>query len=185
MPNQCTHCGKIIPDASEELLKGCECGSKFFYYIKQERLDQINREREDDTIRELESSDKVQIEKDIREMTGLDEEPEKPVILDIESIKVIRPGKFEIDIVKLLSKNRPLVYKLEEGKYIIDLSSSIKPYEDEIKNKIVDPKSVGYRRKKIVEHKEDEEVEEEIDLTEEMKENTKRENSQEDDTQNS
>src|SRR3989338_6480986 len=99
MPHQCTHCGRIIPDASEELLKGCECGSKFFYYIKQERLDQINKEMEDDTLKELEDTDQVQIEKYIREMTGMDEEPENPVILNIESIKVIKPGKFEIDIV--------------------------------------------------------------------------------------
>ena len=74
-------------------------------------------------------------------MTGLEEEPEKPVILDLESIKVIRPGIFEIDIVNLFSKKRPLIYKLEEGKYIIDLASSLNLDSDEINKKIKNPDS--------------------------------------------
>ncbi len=38
MPHQCTKCGMVFPDASEELLTGCSCGSRFFYYIKQEKI---------------------------------------------------------------------------------------------------------------------------------------------------
>ena len=30
MPHQCVHCGNIFPDAAEEVLKGCTCGSHFF-----------------------------------------------------------------------------------------------------------------------------------------------------------
>lgn len=74
---------------------------------------------------ELDKADKDQIEKDIRELTGLDKKPDEPVILDLESIRVIKPGKFEIDIVNLFSKHRPLIYKLEEGKYVIDLASTL------------------------------------------------------------
>ncbi|MEK6871432.1 MAG: Zn-ribbon containing protein [Nanoarchaeota archaeon] len=123
MPHQCTHCSRIFPDAAQELLSGCSCGSKFFYYIKQEKYEEIKSETRA-VMAELEKADKVQIEKDIRELTGLDQEPDKPVILDLESIRVIRPGKFEIDIVNLFSKKRPIIYKLGEGKYIIDLESS-------------------------------------------------------------
>ena len=74
---------------------------------------------------ELEKADKEQIEKDIRELTGLDKKPDEPVILDLESVRVLKPGKFEIDIVNLFSKHRPLIYKLEEGKYVIDLASTL------------------------------------------------------------
>ena len=45
------------------------------------------------------------------------------VILDFESIRALRPGKFEIDI-RHLFKGEPLVYKMAEGKYIIDIPSS-------------------------------------------------------------
>ena len=145
MPHQCTRCGELYPDAAAELLKGCVCGSKFFYYIKQERFDELNRinnQEIQETLFELDRADKVQIEKDIREITGLDEEPDKPVILDLESVRVIKPGKFEIDIVNLFSKKRPLIYKLGEGKYIIDLSSSVKASKAEIDKKIRDPELV-------------------------------------------
>ena len=125
MPHQCTHCSRIFPDAAQELLGGCVCGSKFFYYIKQEKYEELKSETRA-VMAELEKSDKVQIEKDIRELTGLDQEPDKPVILDLESIRVIRPGKFEIDVVNLFSKKRPIIYKLGEGKYVIDIESSFR-----------------------------------------------------------
>ena len=88
---------------------------------------------------ELNKADKIKIEKDIREITGLEDKPEKPVILDLESVKVLEPGKFEIDIVNLFSKRRPLIYKLEEGKYIIDLAATLTANTEEINRKIVDP----------------------------------------------
>ncbi len=136
MPHQCTSCGKVYPDSSEELLSGCSCGAKFFYYIRQERLEEPEVK---EVITELGKADKVQIEKDIRDITGLEKEPDKPVILDLESVKVIRPGKFEIDIINLFNKRRPLIYKLEEGKYIIDLVATLKANTEEIHEKIRDP----------------------------------------------
>ncbi|MBA7658613.1 hypothetical protein ES703_66572 [subsurface metagenome] len=73
---------------------------------------------------EIPKEEKETIEKDIREMAGITKE-DTPVILDIESVRVTGAGKFEIDIVNLFNKKRPLIYKLEEGKYIIDLSSTL------------------------------------------------------------
>ena len=102
MPHQCTKCGKVYPDASNELLIGCICGSKFFYYIRQEKFEHLQNEK-DQILEQLNKAYKDQIEKDIRELTGLDKKPDEPVILDLESVRVIRPGKFEIDIVNLFS----------------------------------------------------------------------------------
>ena len=120
MPHQCVKCSKIIPLGSKELLVGCaNCGGKFFFYIKQEQLDQIKK----NTI-EIPESEKSTIEKDIREMVGITDE-ETPVILDLESVRVVGDGKFEIDLVNVFNKERPLIYKLEEGKYIIDLASTL------------------------------------------------------------
>jgi len=82
--------------------------------------------------------DKKQVEKDVREMIGIEDE-ETPVILDLESIRISGPGKFEIDVVNLFDKNRPLIYKLDEGKYIIDLASTLKLGMDEIQKKIRKP----------------------------------------------
>ena len=121
MSHQCVHCGKIYPVGSKELLEGCsECKSNFFFYIKEE---QLQKAKENPVI--LEESEKKKIEKDIREMAGIVDE-KAPVILDLESIRVAGAGKFEIDVVNLFNQKRPLIYKLEEGKYIIDLSSTLK-----------------------------------------------------------
>lgn len=117
-PHQCVHCGKIYPTASKELLAGCSCGAHFFFFVKDEALDKLKEETA-----ELSQDDKKEIEADIREIIGISEEEEKPVILDIESIHVSQPGKFEIDLVSLFKK-KPLVYRIEEGKYIIDLAST-------------------------------------------------------------
>jgi len=120
MPHQCVKCSKIIPIGSKELLEGCSnCKGKFFFYVKQEQLDNIKRQ----TI-EIPEAEKDAIEKDIREIVGITDE-ETPVILDLESVRVVGEGKFEIDLVNVFNKKRPLIYKLEEGKYIIDLASTL------------------------------------------------------------
>lgn len=124
----------MYEDAARELLEGCSCGSHFFFFVRQQQLEELQKK----TI-ELEEVDKKQVEKDVREMIGLEEEKEVPVILDLESIRLTGPGKFEIDLVNLFSRKRPLIYKLEEGKYIIDLASTIKVPFDEIKKKIRRP----------------------------------------------
>jgi len=120
MPYKCIHCSKYYEDGSEEVLKGCsECNRKFFFYIRKEQMEKM-RANEELTI-ELNSIEKKQIEKDVREISGIEDE-EVPVFLDFESIKVIKPGKYVVDLSNLFSIGKPRVYKLEDGKYIIDLA---------------------------------------------------------------
>ncbi len=133
MPHQCVKCSKIIPMGNKELLEGCaNCGGHFFFYIRDEQLQKIKEKP-----LEIPEEEKETIEKDIREMAGIIDE-DAPVILDLESIRVTGEGKFEIDIVNLFNKERPLIYKLEEGKYIIDLASTLKRNMKEVKE-IKDP----------------------------------------------
>ena len=72
---------------------------------------------------QLTPEDKQQLEQDALELIGEEEQPEQPIVLDLESIRMLKPGKFEIDLVDLF-KGKPLVYKLAEGKYVIDLAST-------------------------------------------------------------
>jgi len=133
MPHQCIHCGKLIETASQEILEGCNlCKSRFFFYIKDEKFNQLLKENElkekskesvteeQKVIDTLTSPEKIRVEEDVRTILKIEDE-EEPVILDIESIRVLSPGKFEIDLVSLMNK-KPIVFKLEEGKYIIDIS---------------------------------------------------------------
>jgi len=128
MPHQCVRCSRIILSANKELIDGCEnCGGHFFFYIRQDQLEKIK-----EAPLEIPEKDKDRIEKDVRDMAGITEE-DTPVILDLESIRVKGDGKFEIDLVNLFQKDRPLIYKLEEGKYIIDLASTLKQSAKDIK----------------------------------------------------
>jgi len=126
MAYKCVHCSKVYDDGSGEILKGCSnpgCQSKFFFYIKKEKLIEIEKNKELDF--NLNSAEKKQIEEDVREITGISDE-EIPVFLDFESVKIIKPGKYLLDLGKLFSRVGPKVYKLEDGKYIIDLALPFK-----------------------------------------------------------
>jgi len=119
MPHQCVHCSKIIEVGSKEILEGCNaCGGKFFFYIRDEQVPKIKESREE-LIPEFNTVDKKQVEEDVRSILKIEDE-DKPVILDLESIRVLQPGKFEIDIVSLMNR-KPIVFKLSEGKYVIDI----------------------------------------------------------------
>lgn len=120
MPHQCVKCSRIIPAGSREILDGCkECGSRFFFYVKEEQLEKLKEQPI-----EIPEPEKKKIEKDIREIAGIKDE-NSPVVLDLESVRAIGEGKFELDLSKLFNKKRPLVYKVEEGKYMIDLATTL------------------------------------------------------------
>lgn len=118
MPYRCVHCSKIYSDGSSEVLTGCECRSKFFFYLNDEKLKAIQSQQEQDIV--LTDSEKKQMEWEVREIAGVQTE-EEPIFLDFESVSVVKPGKYLIDITKLFEQKKPRVYKLEEGKYVIDL----------------------------------------------------------------
>lgn len=121
MPHQCVRCSRIIPPANRELLEGCsKCSGKFFFYIRDEHLEKLKEKP-----LEIPAEKRKKIEKDVRDIVGITKE-DSPVILDFESVRITGEGKFELDVIKLFKKDQPLVYKLEEGKYIVDLASTMK-----------------------------------------------------------
>ncbi len=121
MPNKCTHCGKIHADEADYLLEGCdECGSKFFFYIKEDNL-----KKAEETVKKLTKTQLKEIESDVREIISNNEKTstnDDAVALDIEAINIRQPGKYEIDLVNLFNQS-PLIIKLGTGKYKIDLST--------------------------------------------------------------
>ena len=114
MPHQCVRCNIFYEDGAAEIIKGCTCGSRLFFFVKKSAL-----EKAKEVTADLSEEDKVQIEKDVLDMIGVEEE--EPVVLDFESIRITGPGKFELDLVKIFNKDNPMVYKLSEGKYVIDI----------------------------------------------------------------
>ena len=129
MPHQCVKCGVLYDDAASEIIKGCKCGGRLFFYIKKEHM------TDNELPFILTKHEKEQIEKDVYEIMGDDIDRETPVVLDLESIKIVKPGKYELDLVNLFKKKQPLIYKLSEGKYMIDLAESFKKLKPNNKKK--------------------------------------------------
>ena len=124
MPHQCVRCSNFYEDGAKELLNGCGCGGKLFFFIKGEKLEDMRKIAEEVN---LSDKDKEQIEQDIFDLVGSEIDRDQPVILDLEAIRVLRPGKYELDLVHLFNKE-PLIFRLEEGKYMIDLVQSFEKF---------------------------------------------------------
>lgn len=120
MPHQCVRCGTMYEDSASEILSGCGCGSKLFYYVRKEKLEEVQN-----MTSKLSDAEKKQIEDDVFDIIGDSaEELDETVVLDLESIRALRPGQFELDLVSLFNKRNPVVFKTGDGKYMIDIAST-------------------------------------------------------------
>ena len=117
--HQCVKCNTMYGDGNSQILKGCSnCGGKFFFFVKKDAVKEAQEFAQNLTVEE-----KEKIEQDVMDIIGYEED--KPVILDLASVNILKQGKFELDLVRLF-KGEPMVYRLEEGKYIIDLAETFK-----------------------------------------------------------
>ncbi len=119
MPHQCVRCNTFYEDGSKEILKGCSCGGKLFFYVSKEKLKKAKQ-----VTSHLSLQEKKQIEADVFEIIGDERDRDRPVILDFESISIKGEGKYDLDLVNLFSKKQPVIYKLEDGKYLIDIAAT-------------------------------------------------------------
>ena len=124
MPHQCVRCSTFYEDGSKELLKGCSCGGKLFFFIKKEKIEEMKKIAEGI---DISKEDREQIEHDVFDLVGSEMDADQPVVLDLEAIRVLRPGKYELDLVHLFKKE-PLIFKLEDGKYMIDIAQSFSKF---------------------------------------------------------
>ncbi len=147
MPNKCTKCGKLHDDYANYLLTtGCDaCGGRFFFFVREGQIKEVEEEVSHITKTEMKA-----IEKDIRSILPIkisakelkkkegketkkgEEKDKKPkeetIVLDIEAIRVIKPGKYRINVETLL-KQRPIVVKVGDGKYEIDFSVLVEKFK--------------------------------------------------------
>ena len=125
MPNKCTVCGKVHPDDAKYLLDGCDkCGSKFFFYVREESL-----QKAEEGMKKISKKEMKEIEDNIRHIIPKEAEKDETVILDIEAINIIKPGKYEIDVTNLFTQ-KPVVIRVGSGKYEIDLSTMLGKWKE-------------------------------------------------------
>lgn len=127
MPHQCVQCNTFYDDGSKEILAGCSnCKGKFFFYVNKNKIDEARKQAAN-----LSKKDRKQIEHDVMDIIGDEIDRERPVVLDIESINILGPGKYELDLVNLFTSKQPLIYKLEDGKYVIDIIETFRRHNEE------------------------------------------------------
>lgn len=121
MPHQCVRCNTFYADDAGEIIKGCaKCQGKLFFYVKSQKLEQARQ-----TVEAMSEDTKQELAEEVSDIIGHDVDEREPVVVNIETIRVIAPGKYELDLEQLLDKDHPVIYKLGEGKYVVDIASTL------------------------------------------------------------
>ena len=135
--HKCLKCGKIYEKEEDvPIISGCECGSKFFVFLKEENKEDAEAILDRVTLDELEKIEKRITEKKKSDVskTVLQEAPKEataPIIhkkkdnFGVETVKTLKPGVYEINVEALLS-GAPFVVLQKGETYIIHLSSVFK-----------------------------------------------------------
>jgi predicted nucleic acid-binding Zn-ribbon protein len=145
MPHRCTRCGTIFEDGDSVILSGCpNCGwNKFLYVTKgPEGLeDQGSLALEEEKL-DLESSlDEVVRSIDealASEQEGKKQEPETERKTDeerVESVRILGPGSYELNLNSLLERKELVMAIREEGSYALHLPSVFKQQKEKHKDK--------------------------------------------------
>ena len=105
MNHKCVRCGTLYEQGSQEIVNGCLCGGKLFYFVKDKKSKK--KDEQVDYFYELD-----------------DDAHHEIMVFDVETIHV-HDGKYEIDIDGIM-QNNTLIYEYDEGKYSIDLRPDVR-----------------------------------------------------------
>lgn len=155
MPHKCLDCNNVIESGTIDLQKGCPvCGGKKFQYIRPPKQEQGSRPGP--TVSEYVAAAALREPQEEAKASPVSRFPEKqpkqamprpsyempapkaPVKKAarkrapeqdadrIESIRIVDDGTYDINLPLLLSR-KELVMSREEGNYVLDLNSALKP----------------------------------------------------------
>ncbi len=110
MPHKCTNCEQIFEDGSGDILNGCpNCGWNKFLYVPAKPATETETDAED-TDAEIQS-DKV------------GEEKETVPDMEVESIRILEKGSYELNLESLLEREEIIMSMKEDGRYLVHLPS--------------------------------------------------------------
>ncbi|MCO5381713.1 MAG: Zn-ribbon domain-containing protein [Methanosarcina barkeri] len=145
MPHRCTRCGTIFEDGDTVVLSGCpNCGWNKFLYVKKESEGSENQGRPalGEQKLDLESSlDEVVRNIDealASEQENRNKEPEAEGKTDedrVESVRILGPGSYELNLDSLLERKELVMAIREEGSYALHLPSVFNQQKEKQKEK--------------------------------------------------
>jgi len=137
MPHKCTKCGRIYPDGDKRILKGCECGNNRFIYVPKEK----KLKAEGAKVKEVKDEPlkvKAEEEKDV-EKKVVDAE-------SVESVRILNPGTYEINLEKIFSREEIIIALQEDGRYAIHLPSLVGKLEKKLERKKSDKRQSNTKK---------------------------------------
>jgi predicted nucleic acid-binding Zn-ribbon protein len=132
MPHRCTRCGTIFEDGDSVILSGCpSCGWNKFLYVKKE-LEVENQGRAaleeqkldleaslDEIVRNIDEA-LASEEKDKEQQSETENKTEEE---RVESVRILGPGSYELNLDSLLERKELVMAIREEGSYALHLPS--------------------------------------------------------------
>lgn len=112
MPHICARCGKEYPDASDEVLRGCVCGNTSFLYQRSRAPGEFNKE--------------IPRNQTNHEENIPDTPSERTDDISLESVRIIRPGEYDINLVQMAQSPDRVIKIGQEGEYRLDLHSMVR-----------------------------------------------------------
>jgi predicted nucleic acid-binding Zn-ribbon protein len=145
MPHKCTRCESIFKDGAAIILNGCpKCGWNKFLYVRDENpvLEQVIKPDASISTGQI-SPEASNFIKEVDEILGIQDEPKKPEMKTepkeqnpkeignrVESIRILAPGQYELNLESLLERKEIVMALKEDGTYIVHLPSVFKQKKD-------------------------------------------------------
>ncbi len=129
MPHKCIKCGREFRDGSTEILKGCpSCsGKKFVYVREEERHAEVLEEKPLAALVEGREGRLLEVQRPVQKEIELHER--------VETIRILGPGRYEVNIEKLAESDEMVLGLGKEGRYIVDIHSMARVEKEAKKEK--------------------------------------------------
>jgi predicted nucleic acid-binding Zn-ribbon protein len=141
MPHRCTRCGTIFEDGAPVILSGCpNCGWNKFLYVKKEPEGSETRARPtleeqqldlesslDEVVRNIDEALASEKKNEKQESTEKERESEEE---RVESVRILGPGSYEVNLDSLLERKELVMAIREEGSYALHLPSVFKQQKE-------------------------------------------------------
>lgn len=145
MPHRCTRCGTVFEDGDSVILSGCpSCGWNKFLYVKKESegsehqgrpaLEEQKLDLEsslDEVVRSIDEA--LAFEKEDRKQEPDTEK--KPEEDRVESVRILGPGSYELNLDSLFERKELVMAIREEGSYALHLPSVFNQQKEKQKEK--------------------------------------------------
>ena len=141
MPHKCTRCESIFKDGAAIILNGCpKCGWNKFLYVRDETPAPEHVIKSDASVSTGQISPEAsKFIKEVDELLGIQDEPKQHELIKeqkvetpkeignrVESIRILSPGQYELNLESLLERKEIVMALKEDGTYIVHLPSVFK-----------------------------------------------------------